>query len=215
MPTQCKQQLSSTLRRPGFSLVELLIVLSIIAILAALLFPVFSAARAKARETVCVSNLAQIGHAVALYVQDYDEYYPYAIHKWWRQHPDPLLGMPGIAPRVPQIPLIQDVLQPYCRSYELFHCPADYGSFPALSKPVLPSMYTAYGSSYNFVPLLERETVGCFSRPSELSYAFDYNGEWHSWRGADYWHLRESTLYYDGHAKSILSQDTHWGSNCN
>jgi prepilin-type N-terminal cleavage/methylation domain-containing protein/prepilin-type processing-associated H-X9-DG protein len=60
----------------GFTLIELLVVIAIIAILAAILFPVFAQARAKARQTACLSNLKQIGTAVMMYTQDYDEYYP-------------------------------------------------------------------------------------------------------------------------------------------
>src|SRR5438552_549627 len=59
--------------RSGFTLIELLVVIAIIAILAAILFPVFAQAREKARTAMCLSNLKQIGLGMMMYAQDYDE----------------------------------------------------------------------------------------------------------------------------------------------
>src|SRR5687768_1425011 len=63
-------------RRKGFTLIELLVVIAIIAILAAILFPVFAQAREKARQATCASNIRQIALAAVMYVQDYDELFP-------------------------------------------------------------------------------------------------------------------------------------------
>src|SRR5262249_57575742 len=63
-------------RPRGFTLIELLVVIAIIAILAAILFPVFAQAREKARQSGCISNLKQIGVGIMQYVQDCDEAYP-------------------------------------------------------------------------------------------------------------------------------------------
>jgi prepilin-type N-terminal cleavage/methylation domain-containing protein len=62
--------------RPAFTLIELLVVIAIIAILAAILFPVFARARESARRSTCLSNLKQIGTATLMYLQDYDDTYP-------------------------------------------------------------------------------------------------------------------------------------------
>lgn len=64
------------MKKKGFTLIELLVVIAIIAILAAILFPVFAKAREKARQASCLSNQKQIGLALMQYVQDYDEMYP-------------------------------------------------------------------------------------------------------------------------------------------
>jgi prepilin-type N-terminal cleavage/methylation domain-containing protein/prepilin-type processing-associated H-X9-DG protein len=64
------------INRSAFTLIELLVVIAIIAILASILFPVFAQARAKARQTACLSNLKQIGTGLMMYTQDYDEALP-------------------------------------------------------------------------------------------------------------------------------------------
>src|SRR6266852_2791150 len=82
-------------RREGFTLIELLVVIAIIAILAAILFPVFAQAREKARAASCLSNNKQIGLAVAMYLQDYDETYPPAVDPvtllWWENSVSPYI----------------------------------------------------------------------------------------------------------------------------
>src|SRR5215467_15487314 len=73
--------------RRGFTLIELLVVIAIIAILAAILFPVFAQAREKARSISCLSNVKQIGLGTSMYVQDYDERFPVT----WGSGQDPWL----------------------------------------------------------------------------------------------------------------------------
>jgi prepilin-type N-terminal cleavage/methylation domain-containing protein/prepilin-type processing-associated H-X9-DG protein len=87
--------------RRGFTLIELLVVIAIIAILAAILFPVFAQARDKARQTACLSNHKQIGTAIMMYAQDYDETFvpmwSYAtVNGKWKQELWPRLLMPYV-----------------------------------------------------------------------------------------------------------------------
>ncbi|MCW3094926.1 MAG: prepilin-type N-terminal cleavage/methylation domain [Chthonomonadaceae bacterium] len=79
------------LRRRGFTLIELLVVIAIIAILAAILFPVFAQAREQARTTSCLSNFKQIGLSIKMYSQDYDEKFPMGTYpgpRNWEVNPD-------------------------------------------------------------------------------------------------------------------------------
>jgi len=85
-------------RREGFTLIELLVVIAIIAILAAILFPVFAQAREKARAASCLSNNKQIALAFSMYKQDYDETYPPAVSVdaagntlWWENGVTPYI----------------------------------------------------------------------------------------------------------------------------
>jgi prepilin-type N-terminal cleavage/methylation domain-containing protein len=75
----------------GFTLIELLVVIAIIAILAAILFPVFAQARESARTSACLSNCKQIGLAIHMYAQDYDEGFPMGTYpgpRNWEVNPD-------------------------------------------------------------------------------------------------------------------------------
>jgi prepilin-type N-terminal cleavage/methylation domain-containing protein len=93
----------------GFTLIELLVVIAIIAILAAILFPVFAQARERARTATCISNLRQIGVANQMYVQDYDERFPFAGREW------------------PQASFVDvwNGLGPYIKNEQMFTCYAE------------------------------------------------------------------------------------------
>jgi prepilin-type N-terminal cleavage/methylation domain-containing protein len=112
----------------GFTLIELLVVIAIIAILAAILFPVFSRVREKARQTACASNLKQIGNAFLLYAQDYDERLP--------DRRDLKNTLPGgyrpwgtaWPPSDPRGGWALLVLDPYTRNAGIWSCPSVTGS---------------------------------------------------------------------------------------
>jgi len=78
----------TTCKKRGFTLIELLVVIAIIAILAAILFPVFAQAREKARQSACLSNMKQIGLAMMMYVQDTDGIFPSVDCDIWYVDPD-------------------------------------------------------------------------------------------------------------------------------
>lgn len=105
--------------RSGFTLIELLVVIAIIAILAAILFPVFGRARENARRSSCQSNLKQIGLGMAQYTQDYDEYFPLSVISLvpsGSQTNPPVGGVPiGWA----------DAVQPYLKSTQIYQCPSE------------------------------------------------------------------------------------------
>ena len=98
-------------RISGFTLIELLVVIAIIAILAAILFPVFARARENARRSSCQSNLKQIGLGVLQYIQDYDERFPKISH--------PIAAAPPYG--------WADTIQPYLKSVQIFKCPSFTG----------------------------------------------------------------------------------------
>jgi prepilin-type N-terminal cleavage/methylation domain-containing protein/prepilin-type processing-associated H-X9-DG protein len=99
--------------KPAFTLIELLVVMAVIALLAAILFPVFAQARERARMSACVSNLRQIGTALMIYVSDYDETYPYI-----RFH-----GCCGQAGTRTYI--WKNAIRPYLKSLDVLGCPSN------------------------------------------------------------------------------------------
>lgn len=98
----------------GFTLIELLVVIAIIAILAAILFPVFAQAREKARAASCLSNEKQVALSLVMYTQDYDECYP--VSYWWDGWSKGGLGWTV-------------AVQPYVKNLNVFACPSDSGAF--------------------------------------------------------------------------------------
>ena len=101
-------------RRPAFTLIELLVVIAIIAILAAILFPVFAQARDRARMSACLSNMRQLGSSLMMYAQDYDETLPYI-----RFH-----GV-GACPKGAGCYVWKNAVQPYLKNLDVLACPSN------------------------------------------------------------------------------------------
>jgi len=102
--------------RRGFTLIELLVVIAIIAILAAILFPVFAKAREKARQSSCLSNVKQIGLGVLQYAQDYDEKLP---NKWWW-----FVHTPTGYTTSTNYLTWPEVVMPYIKNDQVWQCPS-------------------------------------------------------------------------------------------
>jgi prepilin-type N-terminal cleavage/methylation domain-containing protein/prepilin-type processing-associated H-X9-DG protein len=220
--------------RPGraFTLIEILVVLSIIAVLAALLFPVFGSVREKSRQTSCSSNLRQIGSAIALYAHDNDDSYPLAADT---VQPSTFLWS-GIVDATPEkqaafnaSPTLRTVLQPYLRSGEVWRCPSDTGGCDKLPLGSTDSLivswescndiYAALGTSYFWRAQLGvdgvRYPAGALDNsaaPNEIASSgvgilTDGSARWHGDRGAPEGYAtganRRNVLFADGHVKLV------------
>lgn len=137
--------------RKGFTLIELLVVIAIIAILAAILFPVFQKVRENARKTSCLSNQKQIGLATVQYVQDSDETFPpLAVYNNGVQGTgvgtivNSTTGTSRVGNGTPVG--FFDAIQPYVKSLQVMHCPDD--PTPQNSDPLATGVPPAYTTAY-------------------------------------------------------------------
>jgi len=148
-------------------LIELLVVIAIIAILAAILFPVFAKAREKARQTSCLSNIKQLGLGVLMYAQDYDEVFPLY------QPTEPVYNYPYC--------YWDDLLGPYINNDQLWVCPTT-----KLNPSYYPNLYLSIrgGMGYDF----RARSLGYVLNPSEcimMAESRDYGVCGHCINGAD------------------------------
>ncbi|MDQ3813055.1 MAG: DUF1559 domain-containing protein [Armatimonadota bacterium] len=128
-------------KNQGFTLIELLVVIAIIALLAAILFPVFARARENARRTSCQSNLKQIGIGLMQYTQDYDEMFPMAMRNAAGDNNSPW----------------HVLVQPYVKSVQLFACPSNTNKNRILNNSTIanvtpngvPVSYISNGGGWN------------------------------------------------------------------
>jgi prepilin-type N-terminal cleavage/methylation domain-containing protein/prepilin-type processing-associated H-X9-DG protein len=118
-------------RSRGFTLIELLVVIAIIAILAAILFPVFAQARDKARQSSCLSNTKQMSTSMLMYIQDYDETFPKDTHDG-------------------QKTFWMDYLQPYVKNTSIWRCPSRGDTTLHVNKE-RANDFTAYGINWFFL----------------------------------------------------------------
>ncbi|MBQ0104637.1 MAG: prepilin-type N-terminal cleavage/methylation domain-containing protein [Armatimonadetes bacterium] len=216
--------------KKGFTLIELLVVIAIIAILAAILFPVFAQAREKTRQTKCLSNCKQIGTAIQLYTDDYDETLPGSndVDKAGTWPVGENMFTDGFSS-------ITQMLYPYCKNYAIFTCPScgpEKWYYDVTNKT-----YTMYNKLWNGTVMHsgssgEREygpvALAQMSRTSEIALFIerDYNDVWQrfvnipvSWgwwdagRNANFKPKHndgENITYADGHAKYCKLSQITW-----
>jgi prepilin-type N-terminal cleavage/methylation domain-containing protein/prepilin-type processing-associated H-X9-DG protein len=197
-------------RKPqGFTLIELLVVIAIIAILAAILFPVFARARENARRASCQSNLKQIGLGFAQYLQDYDGQYPYGCDKATINLSNAGAQDAHSERDAGSACNIQnsrsswmDKLQPYTKSTQLFGCPS-------------ANKLTVNGTAYNASPE-GADAYGVAPDASHISlgipygYNCDYIGGcgWEGNTAMGGWAAREAQL--ENTAQTILVSESNY-----
>ena len=205
-------------KNAGFTLIELLVVIAIIAILAAILFPVFAQAREKARQTACLSNMKQIGTSAMMYTQDYDETNPLRIGDV-----DNFTNT-GAAPN-----WLTGIL-PYMKTYQMLRCPDAVPAVNNAAEPDAAPGITPNGENDSSVQgnavVMERSLADIKS-PADIIYlgeerirvnrsllrprTQDSGVSYNAWHGPDAVSKIErynnnhsgggSLLYCDGHAK--------------
>lgn len=204
----------------AFTFIELLIVISILALLSSLIFPSIAKAKSSAQRTSCASNLRQLGTGLSLYQSDYDDTYPAAIESNMKglfitsDHYDYVYSLPEIRP----------VITSYLgRSVELFKCPSDIGidHLDFFSVPVVdsPSSYIKAGSSYLYnytlavgkAPNLGSPLTSTEIRnPSSSALLYDRSGAWHTSSrllpNHDVWH---NPSLYSGYRYNVIHCDLH------
>ncbi len=146
--------------RRAFTLIELLVVIAIIAILAAILFPVFAQAKAAAKNTACLSNARQIAMAVRMYLADQDDTMPI----FYAYNSQPPAGQPGHKG-------VEVEVLPYTKDKKVFKSPLDAGGpYLADDVPGADTYWAAYGSSYRFTHCMYSVVAG---ESSQNNVAYD------------------------------------------
>jgi len=204
--------------RRGFTLVELLVVIAVLAILAGILFPVFAKARERGRAAACLSNLKQFGLAVIAYSDDWDGKYPYGVDWADRYFPQIWNDQPEFQAKLAQMPYLPELLTAYGVDRRQWACPSDRGfNVDQISKAAayVDNAYRAWGMSYGYRTELALRQVRMSSlpEPSKTNLIADIDGAWHFGTTDDIGTYRYQICFADGHAKSVSLSETEasWG----
>ncbi|HVT14437.1 MAG TPA: type II secretion system protein [Fimbriimonadaceae bacterium] len=194
----------------AFTLSETLAVITIVASLAALLFPVFASAKESARGTSCITNLYQIGVATSLYMNDWDDRYPVVVNALERRSPDVWMGR-NRADDPAKFETPVDCLGRYAKDQRIFVCPLDYGAAIGYHFRAYPHLYPLNGgTSYLFSELFDGQTPGTWRNPSNAIWACDGSQAWHTPNYNDDLMLptnRINAVFFDFHAASIRNRN--------
>jgi len=151
------------MKRTGFTLIELLVVIAIIAILAAILFPVFARAREKARQASCQSNQKQIGLAFKMYEQDYDERTPGGYYVSWHWGDQYFWCWP---------------LQPYMKNTQMLICPSNTNGWYYGRRSQDPVGVTGWRSSYGGNQNVLNTALASITNEANTIYIVDCYNPW-------------------------------------
>ena len=199
--------------RRAFTLVEILVVIGVLALLAALLFPAFSMARARSRQVVCASNLRQLGQAMALYTNDWERF-PRGLDPADKYTPQIWQNFPGGLEIMASTPILTEVMAPYVKDNRLWACPADTGfdisDTTSLALNARPTCYRAFGMSYFYRTelMLREKAAEDLARPAQTHVLADGDGAWHGAQVTNLYNGRRyNVLFADYHVKSLSRED--------
>jgi len=212
------------LKAKGFTLIELLVVIAVIAILAAILFPIFVSAREAAKTKACAANVRQITSAILNYTSDYNDTFPYAVD---------IEDKHDYGSRFQDVPYLWQAIKGYVKADKIWRCPSDIGFTFLTTGERVRNSFQKFGSSYSWRTALafELEDPANYypARPVMVStvkyprrcliicdiYQYSPNANL-AGTGNGGWHVRKAPVYSwnvafsDGHVGNLTAQQMRY-----